>query len=59
MLHLGVVSRMEAGMMAEGASSSLSGGQPLVPVGALLNHLPKFNGLNILYWKTGRTWNKY
>ncbi|XP_069840942.1 uncharacterized protein [Dendropsophus ebraccatus] len=42
------VGRMEMDMATEGATSSVSGMQPMIPVGALLSHLPKFNGSSVL-----------
>lgn len=47
-----LVSRIETDMASEGSISSLNGMQPMVLVGALLHHLPKFNVTNVLLdWK--------
>ncbi|XP_069800966.1 uncharacterized protein [Dendropsophus ebraccatus] len=48
MLRRCPIGRMEMDMATEGTTSSVSGMQPMIPVGALLSHLPKFNGSSVL-----------
>lgn len=47
MLHLGVVGRIENDMVTEGEISTVSDTHLMVPVGNLVNPLPKCNETNI------------